>query len=93
MLPSPILSGLGLRGSSISRPRHVHFCCGPVTRSPLLERLCRWASGVWFPSPLPSKLQGSGFYPDRPPILLSMLAFSGHTEYLHTTGSPQVNPF
>ena len=65
LLPSPILRKLGLRSSSISRPHYVHFRCGPVTRSPFQERLCRWASDVWSPAHLPSKLRGSGSYPGR----------------------------
>ena len=36
----------------------VHSRYGPVTRSPSLRWLCRWASGTRFPSYLPSKLQG-----------------------------------
>jgi hypothetical protein len=36
----------------------VRLRCGPVTRSRPSDRLSRWASGHWFPSSLPSKLQG-----------------------------------
>jgi hypothetical protein len=32
-----------------------------VTRCHPYDDLGRWASGHWFPSSLPSKLQGSGF--------------------------------
>ncbi len=35
------------------------------TRSPSRRWLCQWASGHRFPSSLPSKLRGSGFFPDR----------------------------
>src|SRR5258706_10007205 len=50
MLPSPHMSGLGLRISVFCRGHHwVHSRCGPVTRSPSRGWLCRSASSVSFP--------------------------------------------
>ncbi len=62
---SNILKERGLRSSSISRPQHVHFRCGPVTRSPFL----RTASSMGFRclvSRTPAiQATGTGSYPDR----------------------------
>jgi len=55
--------------------------------------LCRWASDTWFPSYLPSKLQGFWFLPWQDCLLLNIPALAGRTtvgEYLKRWGfTPQ----
>ena len=57
----------------------IHFRYGPLTRSPLLQWLCRWASGDRFPLHLPSKLQGSDLLPWWDCLPLNTPALTGHT--------------
>ena len=59
MLPSPYGWGLGLRGFALSGPpmRSLSLRPGDLLTSPH-GLLCRWASDIWFPAYLPSKLQG-----------------------------------
>jgi hypothetical protein len=75
---------LSVAGSA-SRALHFrgHLCvclrCGPVTRGHPYDDLCRWASGHWFPSSLPSELQGFWLLPRRDCLPLNAPAFAGRT--------------
>jgi len=65
MLPSPYGNGLGLRCFRLSRPPVRSLALRPGDSLPSLRWRCRWASGHWFPSSLPSKLQGFWLLPRR----------------------------
>lgn len=65
VLPSPSHCGLGLRGSSLSGPPVRSLALRPGDSQSSLRGPCRWASGHWFPSSLPSKLQGFWLLPWR----------------------------
>src|SRR6516162_6980260 len=58
----PILAGSASEAENFRGHLCVRLRCGPVTRRHPYDDFCRWASGHRFPSSLPSKLRGSGFY-------------------------------
>ena len=58
---------LGLRGSALSRPPLRSLALRPGDSPPSRRWSCREASEGWFPVPLLSELQGSGFSPGRFP--------------------------
>jgi hypothetical protein len=76
----PVLPPFGASGASTFRG---HLCvrlrCGPVTRGHPYDDPVRWASGHWFPSSLPSKLQGFWLLPWRDCLPLNAPAFAGRT--------------
>src|ERR1700730_6015680 len=58
MLSSPWGEGFGLRNFHFSGLPVRSLTLRPGDSQSSFRRLCRWASGHWFPSSLPSKLQG-----------------------------------
>ena len=66
----------------------VHFRYSPVTRSPSQRWLCRWASGIQFPSSLPSKLRSFWLLLRRDCLPLNTPAFAGRTTGRDPFGHP-----
>ena len=79
MLSSPWGEGFGLRNFHFSGLPVRSLTLRPGDSQSSFRRLCRWASGHWFPSSLPSKLQGCWPLPWWDCLPLNAPAFAGRT--------------
>jgi hypothetical protein len=86
MLSSPWGEGFGLRDFHFSGLPVRSLTLRPGDSQSSFRRLCRWASGHWFPSSLPSKLQGCWLFAlvGLPPTERASLRWTHHP----TEGSP-----